>query len=52
MLGRFSFAEVCCLNPVEREGEREGEEGRKQEGEAEKPDNGESEEESGGERCF
>lgn len=46
MLGRFSSAEVCCLNPAEgaREKERRG---RKQEGEAANPDNGDSEEEKG-----
>lgn len=44
----LTSAEVCCLNPAERERE----EGGKREGEAEKPDNGESKEESGGKRCF
>lgn len=48
MLGRFSSAEFCCLNPAERKRD----DGRKQEDEAEKLDNGESEEASGGERCF
>lgn len=41
MLGRFSSAEVCCLNPAESERERErkgerGGEGRNREGEAER----------------